>query len=80
MAASALSRFTCQHWSKQGIAFWFVSQRMLPPLVIALLAGRNIVHGLTLGAINKQSAGPPVAIAATIPSRSWFDGGWTGRG
>lgn len=39
----------------QGVQFWFVGVRvlltMLPPMVLALLAQRYIVRGLTLGAV-----------------------------
>jgi multiple sugar transport system permease protein len=39
----------------QGVQFWFVGVRtlltMLPPMILALLAQRYIVRGLTLGAV-----------------------------
>jgi multiple sugar transport system permease protein len=41
----------------RGPRYWDIAAQglvvMLPPLIIALLAGRYIVRGLTLGAINK---------------------------
>ena len=33
MAAYALSRFNYNRWKNKDIAFWFVSQRMLPPII-----------------------------------------------
>jgi multiple sugar transport system permease protein len=39
----------------RGIEFWFIAVRsliaMLPPVIIAVLAQRYIVRGLTLGAV-----------------------------
>ena len=39
----------------RGVQFWFMAVRsliaMIPPVVIALLAQRYIVRGLTLGAV-----------------------------
>ena len=44
MAAYALSRFHYRRWSNNNIAFWFVSQRMMPPIALVvpyfLLFGR----------------------------------------
>jgi multiple sugar transport system permease protein len=39
----------------RGVQFWFMAVRamiaMIPPVVVALLAQRFIVRGLTLGAV-----------------------------
>jgi multiple sugar transport system permease protein len=39
----------------RGVQFWFMAVRamiaMIPPVIIALLAQRFIVRGLTLGAV-----------------------------
>jgi multiple sugar transport system permease protein len=39
----------------RGVQFWFVAVRsliaMIPPVLLALLAQRYIVRGLTLGAV-----------------------------
>jgi multiple sugar transport system permease protein len=39
----------------RGVQFWFVAVRTLiamsPPVIIALLAQRYMVHGLTFGAV-----------------------------
>lgn len=39
----------------RGVQFWFVGVRvmltMLPPTILALLAQRYIIRGLTLGAV-----------------------------
>jgi multiple sugar transport system permease protein len=36
MAAYALSRFRYRRWKNKDIAFWFVSQRMFPPLALVV--------------------------------------------
>lgn len=35
-AAYALSRFRFRKWKNENIAFWFISQRMLPPVALAV--------------------------------------------
>lgn len=36
MAAYALSRFKYRRWGNRNIAFWFISQRMLPPIALVV--------------------------------------------
>ena len=36
MAAYALSRFEYRRWKNKDIAFWFVSQRMFPPVALVV--------------------------------------------
>ena len=36
MAAYALSRFRYRRWRNNDIAFWFISQRMLPPIALVV--------------------------------------------
>ena len=36
MAAYALSRFRYRRWKNNDIAFWFISQRMMPPIALVV--------------------------------------------
>lgn len=69
MAAYALSRFKYRRWSNQGIAFWFVSQRMLPP--IALVVPYFILFG-RLDMLDKLPTLIAVYTAMNLPLVIWL--------
>jgi multiple sugar transport system permease protein len=69
MAAYALSRFKYRRWSNQGIAFWFVSQRMLPP--IALVTPYFILFG-RLDLLDKLPTLIAVYTAMNLPLVVWL--------
>ncbi|HEU0113878.1 MAG TPA: carbohydrate ABC transporter permease [Thermomicrobiales bacterium] len=69
MAAYALSRFKYRRWSNQSIAFWFVSQRMLPP--IALVVPYFILFG-RLDLLDRLPTLIAVYTAMNLPLVIWL--------
>ena len=69
MAAYALSRFRYRRWRNNDIAFWFVSQRMMPP--IALVVPYFLLFG-TLGLLDKVPVLIAVYAAANLPLVIWL--------
>lgn len=69
MAAYALSRFNYNRWKNKDIAFWFVSQRMLPP--IALVTPFFIFFS-KLDMIDKLPTLIIVYIAMNLPLTIWL--------
>ena len=69
MAAYALSRFNYNRWKNKDIAFWFVSQRMLPP--IALVTPFFILFG-KLDMIDKLPTLIIVYVAMNLPLTIWL--------
>ncbi|MCA9879931.1 MAG: carbohydrate ABC transporter permease [Thermomicrobiales bacterium] len=69
MAAYALSRFRYRRWSNNNIAFWFVSQRMMPP--IALVVPYFILFG-RIGQLDKVTTLIVVFAAGNLPLVIWL--------
>jgi multiple sugar transport system permease protein len=69
MAAYALSRFRYRRWRNNDIAFWFISQRMMPP--IALVVPYFLLFG-TLGLLDKIPVLIAVYAAANLPLVIWL--------
>jgi len=69
MAAYALSRFRYRRWKNRDIAFWFVSQRMLPP--VALVTPYFILFN-TLGLFDHIAALVLVYTAMNLPLVIWL--------
>jgi multiple sugar transport system permease protein len=69
MAAYALSRFRYRRWKNNDIAFWFVSQRMMPPIALDvpyfLLFGR-------IGQLDKVTTLIVVFAAGNLPLVIWL--------
>ena len=69
MAAYALSRFRYRRWRNNDIAFWFISQRMMPP--IALVVPYFLLFG-QLGLLDKIPVLIAVYAAANLPLVIWL--------
>ena len=69
MAAYALSRFRYRRWKNNDIAFWFISQRMMPP--IALVVPYFILFG-TVGLLDKLPTLIVVYAAMNLPLVIWL--------
>jgi multiple sugar transport system permease protein len=69
MAAYALSRFRYRRWKNNDIAFWFISQRMLPP--IALVVPYFILFG-QLGLLDSVPVLIAVYTAMNLPLVIWL--------
>lgn len=69
MAAYALSRFRYKRWKNEDIAFWFVSQRMLPP--IALVVPYFLFFG-RIGMLDKLPTLIIVYTAMNLPLVIWL--------
>lgn len=69
MAAYALSRFRYRRWKNNDIAFWFISQRMMPP--IALVVPYFLLFG-TLGLLDNIPVLIAVYAAANMPLVIWL--------
>jgi multiple sugar transport system permease protein len=69
MAAYALSRFRYRRWPNKHIAFWFVSQRMMPP--IALVVPYFILFG-RVGLLDKVPVLIAVYAAMNLPLVIWL--------
>lgn len=69
MAAYALSRFRYRRWKNNDIAFWFVSQRMMPP--IALVVPYFILFG-SIGLLDKLPVLIVVYAAMNLPLVIWL--------
>ena len=69
MAAYALSRFRYRRWKNNDIAFWFISQRMLPP--IALVVPYFILFG-RVGLLDKLPVLIAVYAAMNLPLVIWL--------
>jgi multiple sugar transport system permease protein len=69
MAAYALSRFRYRRWRNNDIAFWFISQRMMPP--IALVVPYFILFG-SLGLLDKLPVLIVVYAAMNLPLVIWL--------
>ena len=69
MAAYALSRFRYERWKNEDIAFWFVSQRMLPP--IALVVPYFLFFG-RIGMLDKLPTLIVVYTAMNLPLVIWL--------
>jgi len=69
MAAYALSRFRYNRWGNKNIAFWFVSQRMLPP--IALVVPFFIFFG-RIGMLDRLPTLIIVYTAMNLPLVIWL--------
>jgi multiple sugar transport system permease protein len=69
MAAYALSRFRYRRWRNNDIAFWFISQRMMPP--IALVVPYFLLFG-TLGLLDKVPVLIAVYAAMNLPLVIWL--------
>ena len=69
MAAYALSRFRYRRWKNNDIAFWFVSQRMMPP--IALVVPYFLLFG-RVGLLDKVPVLIAVYAAMNLPLVIWL--------
>lgn len=69
MAAYALSRFRYRRWKNNDIAFWFISQRMLPP--IALVVPYFILFG-RVGLLDRLPVLIAVYAAMNLPLVIWL--------
>jgi multiple sugar transport system permease protein len=69
MAAYALSRFRYRRWKNNDIAFWFISQRMMPP--IALVVPYFILFG-QIGLLDKLPVLIVVYAAMNLPLVIWL--------
>ena len=69
MAAYALSRFHYRRWSNNNIAFWFVSQRMMPP--IARVVPYFLLFG-RIGQLDKVTTLIVVFAASNLPLVIWL--------
>lgn len=69
MAAYALSRFRYRRWGNNNIAFWFVSQRMMPP--IALVVPYFLLFG-RIGQLDKVTTLIVVFAASNLPLVIWL--------
>lgn len=69
MAAYALSRFRYRRWRNNDIAFWFISQRMMPP--IALVVPYFILFG-RVGLLDKLPTLIVVYAAMNLPLVIWL--------
>jgi multiple sugar transport system permease protein len=69
MAAYALSRFRYRRWKNDDIAFWFVSQRMMPP--IALVVPYFILFS-SVGLLDKLPVLIVVYAAMNLPLVIWL--------
>lgn len=69
MAAYALSRFRYRRWKNNDIAFWFISQRMMPP--IALVVPYFILFG-SIGLLDKLPVLIVVYAAMNLPLVIWL--------
>jgi len=69
MAAYALSRFRYRRWKNNDIAFWFISQRMMPP--IALVVPYFILFG-RIGLLDKLPVLIVVYAAMNLPLVIWL--------
>ena len=69
MAAYALSRFRYRRWKNNDNAFWFISQRMLPP--IALVVPYFILFG-RVGLLDKLPVLIAVYAAMNLPLVIWL--------
>src|SRR5215213_10132022 len=69
MAAYALSRFRYRRWKNNDIAFWFVSQRMMPP--IALVVPYFLLFG-RVGQLDKITTLIVVFAAGNLPLVIWL--------
>jgi multiple sugar transport system permease protein len=69
MAAYALSRFRYRRWRNNDIAFWFISQRMMPP--IALVVPYFILFG-RVGLLDRVSTLIVVYAAMNLPLVIWL--------
>jgi multiple sugar transport system permease protein len=69
MAAYALSRFRYRRWRNNDIAFWFISQRMLPPIALV------VPYFLLFGQLNLLDSVPTliaVYTAMNLPLVIWL--------
>ena len=69
MAAYALSRFRYHRWTNNNIAFWFVSQRMMPP--IALVVPYFLLFG-RIGQLDNVTTLIVVFAAGNLPLVIWL--------
>jgi multiple sugar transport system permease protein len=69
MAAYALSRFRYRRWRNNDIAFWFISQRMMPP--IALVVPYFLLFG-TVGLLDKIPTLIAVYAGMNLPLVVWL--------
>lgn len=69
MAAYALSRFRYRRWKNNDIAFWFVAQRMMPP--IALVVPYFLLFG-RVGQLDKITTLIVVFAASNLPLVIWL--------
>jgi multiple sugar transport system permease protein len=69
MAAYALSRFRYRRWKNRDIAFWFVSQRMFPPM--ALVVPYFILFN-TIGILDRLPSLILVYTAMNLPLVIWL--------
>jgi multiple sugar transport system permease protein len=69
MAAYALSRFRYRRWKNNDIAFWFISQRMMPP--IALVVPYFILFG-RVGLLDHLPTLIVVYAAMNLPLVVWL--------
>ena len=69
MAAYALSRFRYRRWKNNDIAFWFISQRMMPP--IALVVPYFILFG-RVGLLDSLPVLIAVYTAMNLPLVIWL--------
>jgi multiple sugar transport system permease protein len=69
MAAYALSRFRYRRWRNNDIAFWFISQRMMPP--IALVVPYFILFG-RVGLLDQVPVLIAVYTAMNLPLVIWL--------
>lgn len=69
MAAYALSRFRYRRWKNNDIAFWFISQRMMPP--IALVVPYFILFG-RVGLLDKLPTLIVVYAGMNLPLVIWL--------
>jgi multiple sugar transport system permease protein len=69
MAAYALSRFRYRRWRNNDIAFWFISQRMMPP--IALVVPYFLLFG-SVGLLDSIPVLIAVYTAMNLPLVIWL--------
>jgi multiple sugar transport system permease protein len=69
MATFALSRFRYRRWKNNDIAFWFISQRMMPP--IALVVPYFILFG-RVGLLDSLPVLMAVYTAMCLPLDIWL--------
>lgn len=69
MAAYALSRFRYRRWKNNDIAFWFVAQRMMPP--IALVVPYFLLFG-RVGQLDRITTLIVVFAASNLPLVIWL--------